>query len=169
MWITLALLAFLLIGDQVTKYLAQILIVTKGKEVTLIPHVLDATLTYNTGAAWSFLSDATWLLALISVLASAVLVYFITKNNWKRKKCYSTAITLMLAGTFGNAIDRVFSCFHLREGVVDMIIFKPLDSLWMAMTKSSFPIFNVADMCLVIGIVLLAIDILFFQEKRAKL
>jgi len=82
---------------------------------------------------------------------------------------YSTAITLMLAGTFGNCIDRIFACFNLREGVVDMIILKPLDYLWEAITKSGFPIFNVADMCLVIGIICLAMDIIFFQEKRAKL
>lgn len=48
-----------------------------------------------------------------------------------------------------------------------MIILNPLDALWRAITNSGFPIFNVADMCLVIGIVFLAIDILFFQEKRA--
>ena len=114
-------------------------------------------------------SDATWLLAILSLVASAVLVYFITKNNWQRKKMYSTAITLMLAGTFGNCIDRIFACFNLREGVVDMIILKPLDYLWEAITKSGFPIFNVADMCLVIGIICLAMDIIFFQEKRAKL
>lgn len=168
MWITLGLLTFLLLADQVTKYLAELWI-KENQVVNLIPHVLDATLTYNTGAAWSMFSDATWLLAILSLVASAVLIYFITKNNWKKKKMYSTAITLMLAGAFGNCIDRIFACFKLRAGVVDMIIFKPLDSLWRAMTKSGFPIFNIADMCLVIGIICLAIDLLFFQEKRAKL
>ncbi|MDE7264294.1 MAG: signal peptidase II [Anaeroplasmataceae bacterium] len=167
MWITLVVLGGLLVFDQLTKYLAELLI-QKGSEVTLIPHLLNATLTYNTGAAWSFLSNQTWILTVISFIASVVLVYFLTKNDWKRKKCYSTAITLMLAGTFGNFIDRFFACVGMRQGVVDMIIFKPLDALWVAMTKSSFPIFNVADMCLVIGIIILAIDILFFQERRAN-
>ncbi len=166
MWITLALLTILLVGDQLTKWLAESFIST-GQVKTLIPHVLDATLTYNTGAAWSMLDNATWLLALLSLLASCVMIYFITKNNWKKKKCYSIALTLMLAGTFGNFIDRFLSLFHVRDGVVDMIIFVPLDFLWEKMTNSSFPIFNVADMCLVIGIVFLMIDVLFFQEKRA--
>ena len=89
------------------------------------------------------------------------------KKNWKKKKCYSLAITLMLAGTYGNFLDRFFAVIGKREGVVDMIILNPLDALWRAITNSGFPIFNVADMCLVIGIVFLAIDILFFQEKRA--
>lgn len=167
MWITLLILAGLLIFDQLTKYLCQ-LYIARGSITTLIPHVLDATLTYNTGAAWSFLSDQTWILFVVSLIATGVLVYYITKNDWKKKKCYSIAITLMLAGTFGNCIDRFFATIGAREGVIDMIIFKPLDSLWYAMTKSSFPIFNVADMCLVIGIVILAIDVICFQEKRAK-
>ncbi len=167
MWLTLLLLGGLLFIDQLTKYLSELLII-KGNQVTLIPHILDTTLTYNTGAAWSFLSDHTWILTVISLIASIVLIYFLTKNDWKKKKCYSAAITLMLAGTFGNFIDRFFSVINIREGVVDMIIFTPLDNLWNLITKSSFPIFNFADMCLVIGIVFLAIDIIFFQEKRAK-
>ncbi len=167
MWLTLLLLGGLLFIDQLTKYLSELLII-KGNQVTLIPHILDATLTYNTGAAWSFLSDHTWILTVISLIASIVLIYFLIKNDWKKKKCYSIAITLMLAGTFGNFIDRFFSVINLREGVVDMIIFTPLDNLWNLITKSSFPIFNFADMCLVIGIVFLAIDIIFFQEKRTK-
>lgn len=54
-----------------------------------------------------------------------------------------------------------------RPGVVDMIIFTPLDTLWEKIIGSSFPIFNVADVCLVIGVIFLVIDILFFQERRA--
>lgn len=167
MWITLLLLGGLLFIDQLTKYLSELLI-ANGNQITLIPNILEATLTYNTGAAWSFLSDHTWILTVISFIASIALIYFITKNDWKKKKCYSIAVTLMLAGTFGNFIDRFFSVINIRSGVVDMIILTPLDKLWNLMTKSSFPIFNVADVCLVIGIVFLAIDIIFFQEKRAK-
>ncbi len=167
MVITLIILGVLLILDQLTKYLAEINL-SINQTVTLVPNVLDTTLVYNKGAAWSSFSNATWFLALLSLIASGVLVYFITKNNWKRKKCYSLSITLMLAGTYGNFIDRAMAVFKAREGVIDMIIFKPLDFIWQAITKSSFPIFNVADACLVIGIILLAIDIIFLQEKRAK-
>lgn len=168
MWITLAILAILLVADQLTKYLTEINLAVH-ETVELIPHFLSATKVYNTGAAWSSFSNATWLLVVVSLVASIVLVYFATKNNWKKKKCYSIAITLMLAGTYGNLIDRFISVVYPkgRPGVVDMIIFQPLDSLWQMMTKSSFPIWNIADACLVIGIVVLAIDILFFQEKRA--
>lgn len=162
--ITLIVLFSLILIDSLTKYLAQTFL-AEGEIHECIPHILDTTLVYNKGAAWSFLSDATWLLMLLSLIASGVLVYFVAKNNWKYKKCYSIGVTLMLAGTFGNFIDRFFSVIHLQEGVVDMIIFKPLDSLWNWMTKSSFPIFNFADLCLVIGILFLAVYLIFFQEK----
>lgn len=167
MWITLLLLGALIISDQLTKYLAQTLL-QEGAQKTLIPHILDTTLVYNEGAAWSSFSNATWLLMLLSLIATIALLYFITKNNWKTKKCYSIAITLMLAGTFGNFIDRFFAVINLQKGVVDMIIFTPLDALWQLIFKSGFPIFNIADVCLVIGIVFLAVDMIFFQEKRAK-
>ena len=65
-------------------------------------------------------------------------------------------------------IDRFFTVFKLRDGVVDMIILRPLDSLWQAITGSGFPIFNLADVFLVIGVILLAIDILFLEERRNK-
>ena len=65
-------------------------------------------------------------------------------------------------------IDRFFTVFNIREGVVDMIILKPLDDLWKMIFNSSFPIFNVADVFLVFGVILLAIDILFLEERRNK-
>lgn len=167
MWITLLILALLIIGDQATKYMA-VKLLKENQQVTLIPHVLDGTLVYNEGAAWSSFSDMTWLLMVLSFIATVVLLYFITKNDWKKKKCYSIAMTLMLAGTFGNLIDRFCTVIKVQKGVVDMIIFTPLDSLWNVLFKSGFPYFNVADMCLVIGIVFLAVDMIFLQEKRRK-
>lgn len=116
MWITLLILGSLLFIDQLTKYLAE-LFIAKGSTVTLIPHVLEGTLAYNKGAAWSSFSNATWLLALLSLAASIVLVYFITKNNWKKKKCYSLAITLMLAGTYGNFLDRFLLLLENGKGL----------------------------------------------------
>jgi len=168
MWITFIILAFVIFADQITKYATE-LFIDKYETIEIIPHILTATKTYNKGAAWSMLSDSTWLLVIVSLVATVILAYFIFKNDWKKKKCYSIATTLMLGGTFGNLIDRFASVVYPegREGVVDMIILEPLDALWEAITGSSFPIFNVADVALVVGIVFLAIDILFYQEKRA--
>ena len=167
MAITLILLAVFLLADIFTKYFAEVLI-AKNDIVTAIPGVLDLTLTYNTGAAWSLFDDNTLFLAILSLVASIVIIVFIMKNDWKTKKIYSLSTCMLLAGTFGNMIDRFLTVFDLREGVVDMIILNPLDSLWSAIFKSRFPIFNVADVLLVLGVILLAIDILFLEDKREK-
>ena len=168
MLITLLILAFVIFSDQLTKYLTEIFI-DKYKTIEIIPNILTVTKVYNKGAAWSILSDTTWLLAIISLVATVILCYFVLKNDWKTKKCYSLATTLMLGGTFGNMIDRFVAVIYpeAREGVVDMIIFEPLEAVWKFVTKQSFPIFNIADVALVVGIVFLAIDILFLEEKRA--
>ena len=167
MAITLILLTLFLLADIFSKYFAEIMI-AKNQVVTAIPGVLDLTLTYNTGAAWSLFDNNTLPLAILSLVASIVIIFFIVKNDWKIKKLYSLATCMLLAGTFGNMIDRFLTVFELRSGVVDMIILKPLDSLWYLIFKSGFPIFNVADVFLVVGVVLLAIDILFLEEKRNK-
>ena len=168
MWITFIILAFVVLSDQITKYLAEIFI-AEHKMVEIVPHILTVTKVYNKGAAWSILSDSTWVLVIVSLIATIILFYYILKNDWKTKKCYSIATTLMLGGTFGNLIDRFFAVVYPegREGVVDMIILEPLDSVWKFISGSSFPIFNVADIALVVGIAFLTIDILFYQEKRA--
>ena len=167
MAITLILLTVFLFADIFSKYFAELMI-AKGQVINAIPGVLDLTLTYNTGAAWSLFDNNTLPLAILSLIASIVIIFFIIKNDWKTKKLYSLSTCMLLAGTFGNMIDRFFTVFELREGVVDMIILNPLDSLWGVIFKSSFPIFNVADVFLVIGVILLAIDILFLEEKRNK-
>ena len=167
MAITLLLLTLFLMADIVTKYFTELMI-AKNQIVTAIPGVLDLTLTYNTGAAWSLFDDNTLPLAILSLVASIVIIFFVVKNDWKTKKLYSLSTCMLLAGTYGNMIDRFLTVFGLRKGVVDMIILNPLDSLWSVIFKSGFPIFNVADVFLVIGVVLLAVDILFLEEKRNK-
>ena len=167
MAITLILLMLFLLADIVSKYFAEIMI-AKNSIVNAIPGVLDLTLTYNTGAAWSLFDNNTLFLAILSLVASIVIIIFVVKNDWKIKKLYSLSTCMLLAGTFGNMIDRFLTVFGMRKGVVDMIILNPLDELWSFIFNSSFPIFNVADVFLVVGVVLLAFDILFLEEKRNK-
>lgn len=170
MVITLIIFFILYFIDQLTKYLAQTFLTASNS--AFIPHVMSFELTYNTGAAFSSLDGAAWLLIIISTIATIVLIYYCLKNNWKTEKFKSFILTMILAGCVGNLYDRIIQTIPSlngsdgRRGVVDMIRFDFLDSICQALFKKDFAICNVADIYLVIGLILLAIYILFFADKR---
>jgi signal peptidase II len=78
--------------------------------------------------------------------------------DFKSKKFYSWGIYLMIGGMIGNFIDRVF---NYGEGVVDFLAFTFFKTY-------DFAVFNMADTFLVIGVICIMIDILFFEAKREK-
>lgn len=149
----------LVLLDQITKIIVE---VTAPQGVTIIPSFIKFNLTYNTGAAFSFLDDATLLLALISLVASAALGYIVYKyTNLKEKKIFSIALALILGGTVGNLIDRWLTVFNARDGVVDFVD--------MYLFGWHFPgTFNVADIGLVVGVIMLCVDILILEDIRKK-
>ena len=169
MIITMVIFAFLYIIDQLTKYLSQVNLV-EGVKVGFIPNVMSLKLTYNTGAAFSSFDGASWLLIIVSSIATIVLLYFCLKNNWKTEKFKSFVLTMILAGCVGNLFDRIIETIpnlnESRKGVVDMIQFDFIDKICQALFKRDFAICNVADVYLVIGLILLAIYIIFFADKR---
>ena len=120
--------------DQLVKYLV-LQYIEPGAHVPFLPHVLELTYVQNTGAAFSIFSGHTWVLALISLTMSAVLALAIWKGFF-RHPVGKVTLTLLLAGAVGNLIDRVFRGF-----VVDMF-----NVLFM-----NFAVFNVADICVVVG------------------
>ena len=125
--------------DQLVKYF----VVTHIKldtTVSFIPHVLSLSNVRNDGAAWSILQGQQFLLFVITVAALAVMLVLLKKN--RNDRLFAWALTLMIGGTLGNFLDR------LRLGyVVDMFT---LDFM-------NFPIFNVADYALTVGVILLII------------
>ncbi len=171
MYITLILVFVFLMLDQGTKYLVEKFVSTNEK-VEAIPNFLTITKVYNKGAAWSMLNDMTWLLVLISSVASVVFLYFLLKSDWKKAKWRSLSIVFCFCGCFGNLIDRAISISPLssaRPGVIDMIDFKPFDYFIQLFSKdSSFPIFNLADTMLITGVIMLAIDVIFLEDWRKK-
>ena len=115
----------------------------------LLPGVVELQYVQNTGGGWSVLSDHTWLLSLLTAIIMVVVLALVIFRV--RHPLGLTACTLLLAGGMGNLIDR------LRLGyVVDMFHFQ----FW-----PSYPVFNVADIAVVVGMILAAVYYLFFYDK----
>lgn len=142
--LTVLLVAF----DQLVKYLV-LRCIPLGAHVPFIPHLVELTYVQNTGAAFSMFEEHTWILALVSLAVSAVLALAIWKSFF-RHPLGKLTLTLLLAGAVGNLIDRVF-----RHFVVDMF-----NVLFM-----NFAVFNVADICVVVGGIAAGIYYLFLMEK----
>ena len=118
--------------------------------------VLDIILTYNTGAAFSFLAEASgwqrWLFVLLAVGVSAALILWLRRLDARVHGLLACGLSLIVGGALGNMIDRVAA-----GRVVDFIHVH-----WGA---HYFPAFNVADSAITIGAVLLLLDA--WQESRS--
>lgn len=171
MAITIIIFFILFMADQVSKYFTEILLVENQAAVPLFGDLnfLRVTKIYNQGAAWGMLEDNTIILVVISALATILLAFFASKNDWKANKFGSFTLTLALAGCVGNFFDRFISVIPqlqvYRKGVVDMIQFEPFDAL-CRMLHLGTTTFNVADSFLVVGLILYAIDLIFFDERK---
>lgn len=116
-----------------------------------IPGVMSLAYLRNYGAAFSMLQNQQWFFTLVTLVVIGAAVYYFIKNI-KGNFWLLSGLSLVIAGGLGNFIDR------MRLGyVVDMF---HLDFV-------NFPVFNVADSCLTVGVVLLFIYILL-EEKKEK-
>ena len=158
-WIIIIFL--LTAGDQLLK-----LIVTQSligsQNIPVITDFFYIVHRRNTGAAWSFLADQSWgvyVLAGISALVTLVMIYVLIRAQNYRLKA---ALSIITAGSLGNLIDRV------RFGSVT-------DFLDFHLGAYVFPTFNLADMCIVLGTILLCLLVIlepamlsFLDKKPAK-
>lgn len=135
--------------DQIAKILVTVLLDSTSC-VHIIPYLFDFVYVKNTGAAFSMLSDSTGLLGVISVVFCLGVLWYWKKNN-PQHTLMKLSLTLLFAGAFGNAIDRVFRGF-----VVDFI----------STAFMEFPVFNVADISIVFGAILLMIYMIFFDKEE---
>ena len=143
------LLSIILVGlDQLVKWWVRGNI-PLGESIPFLPWLLDLTYTRNTGAAFSSFSGMTWLLTLVSLGASVVVAVLLAKSYfpgfWGK-----LSLSLILAGAVGNLIDRAFLGF-----VTDMF----------ETTFMEFAVFNVADICVVVGGFLMVLYVLFLWDK----
>ena len=131
-----------LVADQLTK-LYIISNFSLGEGCGFIKGLIDIVYIHNRGAAWGMLSGKTWFLVVITAVIMVVCIYLLIKMG-KKNKLLFWAICLVLSGGIGNMIDRIF-----RSGnVIDFLHFE----FW-----PQFPVFNVADCAIVVGVGLLSL------------
>ena len=146
-WIIIA--AAIVIVDQIAKLLVMANIGPTDC-FHIIPGLFDFVYVKNTGAAFSILSENTGLLSIVSVLFCIGMgIFWHIKKPQHKLLC--TSLTMLFAGALGNAIDRI-----IRGFVVDFI----------STAFMTFPVFNIADIAITVGAVLLIIYILFFDKDE---
>jgi len=149
LYILLALAALAL--DQWVKYWT-VTHLALGEAAPLLPGFVEFLRVHNFGAAWSSFSGMRWLLVAVNCVIVGTVTYLLVKKI-VRYPLGRTAGALIIAGGLGNILDRV------RLGyVVDMFNFQFF----------TYPVFNVADMCVVSGAILAAVYYLWFYEKYDK-
>ncbi|WP_371747921.1 signal peptidase II [Psychrobacter sp. M13] len=153
-WYALSLLVLAL--DQFTKWLAETNL-TFNEPIPIIEPFLNWTLAYNYGAAFSFLADAggwqKWFFSGLALVMSIFLTVYLTRAP-RQAKLLSLGLALVLGGAVGNLIDR------LRLGKVVDFIHVHYADVW------HYPIFNIADMAIMIGVAMIVIDMIFLEKKR---
>jgi signal peptidase II len=155
--IWLALSVAVVAADQLTK-----LLITENlslyQRVNVLP-VLDLVRMHNTGAAFSFLADASgwqnWLFAGVAIVVSAALVWWLASLPRSGQALLALGLALVLGGAIGNLVDRL-----LYGYVVDFILWHYRE--W------SYPAFNVADSAITCGVILILYDGLILEKRRKR-
>lgn len=147
---TIALSIFVLLVDFYTKYIVRN-DARYIEGVTVIPNFLKLIYVKNEGAAFSMLSGYRLALILISSIAILLGIYAITRLC-RNNKIIFLAVSMVIAGGLGNLIDRISFGF-----VTDMISFSFFS-----------PVFNVADISVTLGCIILIIYIAIFDSSKEK-
>jgi len=122
-------------------------------EIKVIPNFFSILYVKNTGAAFSILEDNTILLIIISAVFVVLLDRFI-KQEKHFSKLSVIALGMIMGGIFGNLIDRI-----IHHGVIDYLSFTVL--------KYNFPIFNLADIGITVGVALYLLSMILERKKQS--
>lgn len=143
---------FVIAIDQISKWLI-VKNMELGTSIPIIDNVLYITSYRNRGAAWGILENKMWFFYIITVVFVVFIVIYMQKYA-KTDKLLGISLGLILGGAIGNFIDRVF-----RQEVVDFI--------HVYIFSYNYPVFNIADSALCIGVVLIIIQTLL-EGKKTK-
>ncbi|MCL2353813.1 MAG: signal peptidase II [Defluviitaleaceae bacterium] len=149
----IAFVLLLLAIDQFTKHLAVTHLYPVG-EVVLIDGVFSLLFTTNAGMAFGLLQGGRWLFVVLTVVIMCGLVYYYIKMPEGRfVKAQRVLLLVLAAGALGNFVDRLMQGY-----VVDFFFFSFIN----------FPVFNVADIFLVVSIPILGLLMMLPPEKPVK-
>lgn len=150
LWLIISVL--IIFFDQITKLLV-VNNISLGESVEVIDNFFYLTYIENFGAAWGILQNGRYLFIVLTIIVSVILVYFIFKLESKLLKL---SLSFILGGGIGNLIDRIF-----RGSVVDFL------DLYFG--TYDYPKFNVADIFVVVGTIILAYYLIFmYKESDSK-
>lgn len=137
--------------DQIIKYLFTSFM-TFGESIQLIPQFFSFTLVKNTGVAFSLFSGSQIPIVVVSIVILYLLFIWVLKQ--KKDRWNILSFGLLFGGIIGNLMDRIF-----RAGVIDYLDFN--------LFGYDFPIFNLADITVVIGACFLIV-IMWKEERMCK-
>ena len=146
------LISILIIIDQAIKWISRTKL-TKFESYRVIDGFFNFTYVENRGAAFGMLQNKTWFFVLITFVVVGYMIYF-TKKNKNIDKKLTFVLSIITAGAIGNLIDRIWLGF-----VVDMFDFR---GIWQF-------VFNFADICVVVGGILLIFLIIKDKEILEKI
>ncbi|RLL45252.1 lipoprotein signal peptidase [Oceanobacillus piezotolerans] len=148
------LVAIIIIGiDQLTKWIV-VKTMEIGESITVIDGFFYLTSHRNQGAAWGILQGQMGFFYIITIIVVLGVIFYMQKYA-KYDKILGLGLSFILGGAIGNFIDRL-----LRQEVVDFFNFY--------IFNYNFPIFNIADSALTIGVVLVIISTIREETKKGK-
>lgn len=149
--------------DQITKY-AIVRNMELGDAIPVLGEFFQIVSHRNRGAAFGILQNQRWFFIIITIFVLAGIVWYMRKLLREGgKKLLPTALALLLGGALGNFVDRA-----LFGEVVDFLQFR-FQYMWFGHPVDyTYPIFNIADSAIVVGVALIFLDSLlqWRQEKR---
>lgn len=143
----------IIVIDQLTKWWV-VANMEIGESITVIENVFYITSHRNTGAAWGILAGQMGFFYIVTSIVILVVIYYMKKFA-KESKLMGWSLALILGGAIGNFIDRLF-----RKEVVDFF------NTYIG--SYDYPIFNVADSALVVGVILVLIATYLDEKKKGS-
>lgn len=151
-----------LIVDQITKWNI-VNTMEIGESLPVIGEFFQITSHRNRGAAFGILKDQRWFFIIITIIIAIGVVWYLQKTRKEGRRLLPVALSLLLGGALGNFIDRA-----LFGEVVDFLQFRFQFNWFGTPVDYTYPIFNIADSAIVIGVGLIFVDSVISWRKEKK-